>query len=320
MISFDNVLYIIGNGFDRHHGVRSSYGDFKAWLQKKNRNLYEQLNDVCKVDFLWRDFEGALPYVNRDIFLGMGEMLLPHGWTEDDGYAELFYAPDYVREEAGMLWDDIVKWFRKWVQGISWHETYNLRKVRLDDEARYITFNYTPFLETEYGIPAQNILYIHGKRTETKHPPIIGHDGKDTFDEWYKTAPRSLKHHYRGNHSMLPEVQMMTGSVEEFFSLSEKPVKRIINENQAFIDNLYDVEYIYVLGHSLGNVDLPYFRAINQANSYPEKIHWKVSSYSEKERLMLEDIMRKEIMSEGASLEMVTLEGMMKGTVGSGRA
>lgn len=312
MALFDNVLYIIGNGFDLHHGVMSSYRSFATWLQRKNRSLYEKLNDVCRVDYLWRDFEGALPYVNRDYFLGMGDILLPHGWTEEDSYAELFYAQDHVREEAEILWQDIEKWFRKWVCTISWHEVYNKKKVWLDFEARYIMFNYTPFIETEYGIPAENILYIHGKRADKKHPPIIGHDGRDTFNEWYKKAPRALKRHYKGKHSMLPEVEMMTESVEEFYSLSEKPVEKILVEHRAFIEDLYDVEYIYVLGHSLGNVDLPYFRAINSANDYPERIRWMVSYYSPEEREALEAIMKEKVMSKGAWLEMVTLEGMMR--------
>ena len=69
MASFDNVLYVIGNGFDLHHGVMSSYKSFAIWLQQKNRILYEKLNAVCRVESLWRDFEGALPYVDRDYFL-----------------------------------------------------------------------------------------------------------------------------------------------------------------------------------------------------------------------------------------------------------
>lgn len=312
MASFDNVLYIIGNGFDLHHGVLSSYKSFSIWLKRKNRDLYDKLNDVCRVGYLWKDFEGALPYVNRDYFLGMGDILLPQGWTEDDGYAELFYAQDYVRGETVMLWEDILKWFRKWVLSISWHDECNLKKLRLDDEARYITFNYTPFLETEYGIPTENILYIHGKRADKKHLPIIGHDGRDTFEDWYPSAPRYLKRYYKGKQSMLPEVEMMTGSVEEFYSLSEKPVGKILMENQEFIEDLYDVEYVYILGHSLGNVDLPYFRVINLANDNPERIKWIVSYYLESERAQLERTMRNSVIDKNAGLEMITLEGMMR--------
>ena len=313
MASFDNVLYIIGNGFDLHHGVMSSYKSFAMWLQRKNRALYEKLNNVCRVESLWRDFEGALPYVDRAYFLEMGDIWLPEGWTEDDGYAELFYAQDYVRGEAEILWADIEKWFRKWVQTVSWYDAYDKKKVWLDDEARFVTFNYTPFLETQYGIPEENILYIHGKRTDKKHPPIIGHDGRDTFDDWYKKAPRWSKRHYRGKRSYLPEVEMMTSSVEEFFSLSEKPIQKILIENQEFIDDLYDVKDIYVLGHSLGNVDLPYFRAINRANDYPEVLRWHVSYYSDKEKSDLERIMRNSVINKDASLEMITLQGIQRG-------
>ncbi len=311
-MAFDNVLYIIGNGFDLHHGVKSSYGDFAKWLLKKNRALYYKLSDVCRVDFLWRDFERALANVDRDYFIGMGELMLPEGWTEEDGYAELFYAEDMVRGEAESLWEDIQKWFRKWVNTILWDKCYELQKLWIDYEARFITFNYTPFLETQYGIPAENIVYIHGKKSNNQHPPIIGHDGRDTFDEWWKKAPRSSKRHYKGQHSLLPEVEMMTRSVEEFFSLSEKPIEKIMREHQAFFDDLYDVEHIYVFGHSLGSVDIPYFRAVNNANDFPERLQWNVSYYSEDEKKKLAKAMHRSIMDGRAKLNMMTLGSMQR--------
>ena len=36
----DNVLYIIGNGFDLHHGVASSYASFCKWLEKHDFELF----------------------------------------------------------------------------------------------------------------------------------------------------------------------------------------------------------------------------------------------------------------------------------------
>ena len=125
---YDNVLYMIGNGFDRHHDVRSSYQDFANWLKRNNLVLYEKLSEVCKVDFLWKEFERALPYVNRDYFINMGDAILPDNWTEDDNYAELFYAQDYVREEAENLWRNIEKWFRKWVRSVRWDRCSDKKK------------------------------------------------------------------------------------------------------------------------------------------------------------------------------------------------
>lgn len=311
-MTYDNVLYIIGNGFDLHHNVKSSYQVFAEWLKKNNRRLYQKLTAVCRVDYLWKDFERALADVDRDYFVNLGDYWLPDDWTEDDSYAELFYAQDSVREEAEILWKDINKWFRKWVRTISWAEDSDNKKIWIDYEARFITFNYTPFLETQYGIPAENILYIHGKGTDNRQPPVIGHDGRDTFNEWYRKASKFTKRHYKGKHSMLPEVEMMTSSVEEYYSLSEKPVDQILLEHKVFLDDLYDVEHVYVLGHSLGNVDIPYFKAVNLANEYPERLHWYVSYHSDKEKNWLENTMQKRIISKGARLEMMMLESIQR--------
>lgn len=308
----DDVLYIIGNGFDLHHGIMSSYHYFSEWLKRNNRRLYGILCQICKVDYLWKDFEKALAYVNRDYFINMGEVMLPGCWTENDSYAELYYAQDIVRNEAECLWGDIQKWFRKWVCSIKWYKESDCKKVWIDFEARFITFNYTPFLETQYGIPVENILYIHGKSWDLKQPPVIGHDGRDTFDEWYKKAEKSSKRHYKGRHSLLPEVEMMNEAVEEYFFLSEKPVSDIIKQNQDFFKDLNNIKHIYVLGHSLGQVDIPYFKAINKANDCSENIRWYVSYYSPMERQLLEKIMREDVMCEGSTLEMMTLESIQR--------
>jgi len=36
-----NTLYIIGNGFDRHHGLSTSYQLFGFFLQKRHTELYK---------------------------------------------------------------------------------------------------------------------------------------------------------------------------------------------------------------------------------------------------------------------------------------
>ena len=70
-MKIDDVLYIIGNGFDIHHGVCSKYSDFANFLKIYNRFLYNQFTEICRIDFLWTEFEKALAYVNRDYFLEM---------------------------------------------------------------------------------------------------------------------------------------------------------------------------------------------------------------------------------------------------------
>ena len=66
------------------------------------------------------------------------------------------------------------------------------------------------------------------------------------------------------------------------------------------------------LGHSLGNVDIPYFKAISAANDYPEKLHWYVSYYSDDEKKRLEKTIRNRIIDRNASLEMMTLASIQR--------
>lgn len=80
----------------------------------------------------------------------------------------------------------------------------------------------------------------------------------------------------------------MTEGIENYFEVSKKPVSRIINQHKDFFLDLYDIDNIYVLGHSLNDVDMPYIQTIMSSMDYPEECHWHISyfSESEKERMM----------------------------------
>ena len=96
-------LYVIGNGFDRHHGVQSSYGDFADWLRRHDRPIYETYRRVCLYDGLWQDFERGMAFVSRSYFLDMAMNFLPSlkGREADDlTMAEIFLAGDWGSEFA----------------------------------------------------------------------------------------------------------------------------------------------------------------------------------------------------------------------------
>lgn len=74
----DSVLYIIGNGFDLFHGIKSSYGSFRKWLQTHDYDTYQTYETVCDYDALWSDFETGMAYVSRDFFLESGLAICLH--------------------------------------------------------------------------------------------------------------------------------------------------------------------------------------------------------------------------------------------------
>ena len=55
-------LYIIGNGFDLHHGINSSYKNFQEWMHENNPDVIEKVDEIygfCDEEW-WSDFENQL--------------------------------------------------------------------------------------------------------------------------------------------------------------------------------------------------------------------------------------------------------------------
>ena len=40
LLSKPTTLYVIGNGFDRHHDIPCSYIDFRDWMKDNCRDVY----------------------------------------------------------------------------------------------------------------------------------------------------------------------------------------------------------------------------------------------------------------------------------------
>jgi hypothetical protein len=64
--------------------------------------------------------------------------------------------------------------------------------------------------------------------------------------------------------------------VDDYFARTFKPTVRIIAEQQPFFASLSNVEEIYVLGHSLAEVDLPYYEQILD-HIDRDSVRWTIS-------------------------------------------
>lgn len=71
--AMNRTLYIIGNGFDLAHKMKSSYRDFKEWLCRSGYNDYilimqRLFPSVVDGEYLlWSDFENALELIEGNI-------------------------------------------------------------------------------------------------------------------------------------------------------------------------------------------------------------------------------------------------------------
>jgi len=301
-MSYDEVLYIIGNGFDLHHQVKSSYKDFSIWLRRKNPQLYMMYSAVCNYKALWSDFETSMAYVNRDYLLECGKMLLPDPKKDPDDYtvADIMLGGDHAQGVVEELLSDLRIQLHKWICSITPPRDYDSHKLQIDANAHFLSFNYTTFLETHYGIEHERINYIHGNKAGKWGTLVLGHgeDNQRIFDKWFKKKyntphynkkgkkyyTRDAFYHAYHDEAYLPEYEMITEAVEDYYHEAQKDVETIIRKNNEYFQTLSNIRHIYVWGYSFSSVDIPYLRKIVEYNTAPSQLRWHVSYYSEKDR------------------------------------
>jgi Bacteriophage abortive infection AbiH len=73
-----------------------------------------------------------------------------------------------------------------------------------------------------------------------------------------------------------PRVLQGERSLAGYLAETYKPTDQILRDNRAFFNSLRSVDEIHVLGHSLSDVDWPYFRRVVAATRRNFPL-WKVS-------------------------------------------
>lgn len=68
--------------------------------------------------------------------------------------------------------------------------------------------------------------------------------------------------------------------IDDYFSKTYKPTHDVIAKHESFFHSLSGIRRIYVLGHSLSEVDWPYFKLISESTS-PSNPDWMVSCHAE---------------------------------------
>lgn len=262
----DKTLYIIGNGFDLMHRVPSSYYAFRDSLGKHN-SLRETLETYLTAEDIWADFEDALAHFNADM---MANPEIIDMWLEGfDAFSQESAADYFAAIGAAVLpmeemASDLPKRFRQWVETLDvGTEDCPLGSI-IRKDGKVLDFNYTEFIETLYGVPRDNVCYIHGCRRKEKYHPkealILGHrpgasDAAYNSVEWKE--PKSYKS------AMVSVAQ--EEAIREISSYDEELTKdcdAIIKSHAAFFDSLKDIEQAICIGHSFSEVDWPYFREI----------------------------------------------------------
>lgn len=277
----DHVLYIIGNGFDLMHEVRSSYYAFRDSLGKENP-LRHALENFLITEDVWADFEDALACFDIramcsefpvDNWLDMFE-----AYDEDAGAAEFFLAAEAAANPILTVVNELPRRFRMWVETLS-IGTADRPLRNMFRNGKVLCFNYTEFVETLYGVSEENVCYIHGCRRKKKcHPKetlILGHlpGASDDAYDFMDDSSVGIKNSY--------QLQMLEAAQEQVFRLvteSDEALTKncgnIITAHEAFFAGLNKIEQIIVIGHSLSLVDGDYFSEIASRHPDIKGTHW----------------------------------------------
>lgn len=322
MKAFDSkALYIIGNGFDLANGVRSSYWNFRDYAKTcgiDGRNLVDTMETYLHHPNLWGDFESALATIDRgELMTGVEAMSEAIMTTMDEDDDDFSYADYYASIDAGLepvraITEDLPRIFYKWLKTLKPLPPRWECPIELDSDARYIDFNYTEFLETLYGIPSENILYIHGRRGKGQDQIVLGHgeDPDDNYDRWWSSVKdtgeyRPSRHGKKGRrikNRSLAYLQYGDGSIDEkawrsnaqyhmaeeagariegYFDDTRKKCDGIIQAHSGFFEGLKDIDRVVTIGHSLSAPDMSYYRKIMDINDDPPHIDWILGYYSD---------------------------------------
>ncbi|MDY0277270.1 MAG: bacteriophage abortive infection AbiH family protein [Acholeplasma sp.] len=264
-----NTLYIIGNGFDRYHNLETEYYHFARYFKRYYRRLFDKtfyyypsLLDIKNI--VWSDFENQLAEVDYDQLLedNLAYINSPSNPEfRDSDWHNFAYEIGITIDE---LKASLVKLFKKWVDLISIEKGLKSKFKHLS-ENYYISFNYTKTLQTLYNVPPTSIWHIHGESKSNK-PLVFGHNK----EYWYEQNEDSDMAYIFGQQQ-----------IERFFSETKKNTDTIILTNTDEFEKLKDVNVVYVLGHSLNEIDLPYFEKI--AKSISKNAIWNVSNKNDRD-------------------------------------
>jgi hypothetical protein len=250
------TLYVIGNGFDLWHGIPSSYSGFRDYVRLHSRDVFDAVQSYLPAGESWSDLEAAFAAIDVDhVIESLGHFMGSYGdddWS-DSGHHDFQYEVERVVERLSR---ELRFLFGGWIRqlAIPTATTVKQRLRFLDTDGIFLTFNYTNTLRQIYGVADANVLHIHGNADLPDNELILGH-------AWHPENRRSLN-----DRTDIEDIDVRLAEahdiLDEYFTKTFKPSAQIIRAHGDFFASLRNVKDVFVLGHSLSDVDEPYFNAV----------------------------------------------------------
>lgn len=289
-------VYIIGNGFDQGHDLPTSYWDFRSYLERlypdflyqfeEHYQIYPDMSEDSKQTLLWNRLESNLANIDEDVIIEQAssfEMGLESG---DVGIEDTLYA--FFSDEYHYIMK-LAKYLKHWIRTIRIRDlTKKTSLISNQEDAYYVTFNYTAVLERVYEILPEKVIHIHGSLRDYDDDPILGH-GNIVRIENIKKQRQAAEDAFDEKEVSICRV------VEDYYKRTYKEISRYFYKLGALAGK--NIDSIIVIGHSVDGVDMPYFTWIDRLSG--EKAFWKVYFYSNEEENSIKERLIKCGIDEG---------------------
>ena len=143
----------------------------------------------------------------------------------------------------------------QWIETIDVNQAKRIFKRVKAADSYFFTFNYTELLEEVYKVPEKQICHIHGSISEGTVE--IGHGNLESIEKYREEAHEKEKIFDKNGAEI-------SKGIYNFYKASFKDTKKIIAANEDIFNGYRGITEVYVYGHSLGEVDMPYFKEIKR--------------------------------------------------------
>lgn len=279
-------LFIIGNGFDKGHGLTTSYWDFRTYLEnmypkflysfEEHYYIYPRMDEAEKKKMLWNELETNLANIDEDVIIEQAVSIDMGLESGDVGIEDTLY--EYFADEYRYI-NLLAKYLKQWVRTIRIRDVHpKTTFINNDSDDLYITFNYTAVLETVYGVSEERIIHIHGSLRQRDDDPVLGHGNKKKINE--------IKERLQEAERVFDEKRIsIYRAVADYYNTTFKDINKYMYKLICLNEKV--IHEIIVIGHSLSGVDIPYFKIIDALTK--KKANWKVYYYCESEKQRMTD-------------------------------
>lgn len=291
-----NTLYVIGNGFDKAHGICTDYWDFRTFLETYYSDFlqeFERMYGIMPIDYsdpyysandqeiwnlsvnhkFWSVLEKEIGYPDMTAMESFSSSVVENLSLESGSIGIRDTMDIYWQQEYGFI-SKLQEHLKEWISHVDISSAIP-RKNNLfeNDEDYFLNFNYTETLEKIYHI--QNVLHIHGGiGIASDIDPIIGHCNKCEIDQRRKLSKEADEIFSEGESSI-------QNAIADYLYETFKDTNFIIKQHDHFFQKLCSVDHVVLIGWSVGDVDVPYLCKIR--DSIKKDAKWTICYYKEEE-------------------------------------